>query len=65
LRLKGNNISTAVSGAASAGCNVIGTRWTTDAFKALNPGRYKFTVTVTLQSGRVFQVDPEVDVMAE
>lgn len=65
LRLKGTNISTAYSGAASAGCNVIGTRWTTGAFKIQNPGRYKFTVTVTLQNGRVFQVDPEVDVMAE
>jgi hypothetical protein len=65
MRLKGMNISTAVSGAASAGCNVIGTRWSAGAFKAQNPGRYKFTVTVTLQNGRVFQVDPEVDVMSE
>lgn len=65
LRLKGNNISTAFSGAASAGCNVLGTRWTTGAFKVQNPGRYKFTVTVTLQTGRVFQVDPEMDVSGE
>ncbi|MDX2044929.1 MAG: hypothetical protein SF097_27205 [Acidobacteriota bacterium] len=69
MRLKGTNISTALSDAASAGCNVIGTRWTTGAFKVQNPGRYKFTITVTVNmpdgSTRIFQVDPEVDVMAE
>ena len=62
LRLQGNNISTSFSGAASSGCNVIGTRWSAGSFNVQNPGRYKFTVTITLQNGRVFQVDPEMDV---
>lgn len=67
-RLKGTDISTAFSGAVSAGCNVIGTGWTARAFKAQNSGRYKFTVTVTILMAdgttKVFQVDPEMDVEA-
>lgn len=56
----------------STGCNMKGYGLSTPIFTAQSKGQgkgqkktYDFTITVTLQNGRVFQVDPEVDVMAE
>lgn len=53
----------------STGCNVQGFGLSTPQFTAQGKGQgkgqkktYDFTITVTLQNGRVFQVDPEMDV---
>jgi hypothetical protein len=54
----------------STGCNMVAFGLVLGNFTAqAAPGRknktYDITVTITLQNGRVFQVDPEMDVMAE
>lgn len=66
-----NNPSFGANG-QSAGCNMKGFGLSTPTFTAQSKGQgkgqkktYDFTITVNLQNGRVFQVDPEVDVMSE
>jgi len=54
----------------STGCNMVGYGLVLGRFTAqASPGRknktYDITITITLTNGRVFQVDPEMDVMAE
>lgn len=63
IRLSGTNIINTQNRVVSAGCNVVGTLWTTTAFVTRNTGRYKFTITVKLADGTYFRTDPEVDVM--
>ncbi|MBL8188133.1 MAG: hypothetical protein JNK38_09000 [Acidobacteria bacterium] len=63
-----------VSKAQSTGCNVTSTvgygmggnsSQPSLRFEAINVGTYEMTITVTMTDGTVFQVDPEMDVMAE
>ena len=44
----------------STGCNVIGRHWYVGPFNAFKEGAYEFTVTVNLDNGRTFMVDPEM-----
>lgn len=66
-----NNPAFGGSGGQSAGCNMKGYGLSTPTFTAQSKVQgkgqtktYDFTITVTLQNGRVFSVDPEMDVEA-
>lgn len=57
-----DSVGTNISGALGY---TLGKSTTSDqsaSYPAVNPGKYEFTIKVTLGNGLLFQVDPEVDI---
>lgn len=61
----GNSIGTNTNGVQVYNVGKSTTAGQSASYPAVIPGKYEFTIKVTLIDGTLFQVDPEVDVLGE